>query len=92
MKLKNIWKKIQFKLAASDIFCPPPEPVRQEMEDKGWKYKVTVLPAVSAMVTPPVAVTPTTSEGLPVIASSCPELYDKYKKDLKDAAYKIYGP
>jgi hypothetical protein len=93
MKLKSLWKKIQFKLAANDIICPPPEPVRQEMEEKGWKYKVTVLTAVSpAMLAPPVAVTPTTSDGIPVMSCSCPELYDKYRKDLRESALKVYGP
>ena len=37
-RLTQIWKKLQFEMAARDIFDPPRSVIR-EMEKEGWKFE-----------------------------------------------------
>ena len=90
--LKSIWKRAEYKMAVNEFFCPPPAPVRQEMEEKGWKYEVKVIPVAAPVpIMPPAVTYPTSSTGVPVMQDGTPELYERYMHDLRVSAHKVYG-
>lgn len=90
-RLKSAWKKMEYRMAAHDVMRPPPEELRKEMENLGWKYETYVHSiGVPMMVAPPVTIYIKSPEG-DTIRSDNPEVYQRYREDLRCAAYRVYG-
>lgn len=90
--LKTIWKRLQFEMAASNIFDPP-EDIMDAMKKDGWSFKTEIVQPVMSRMTCAGAFTyiaAYTPEGESVPGGD-DETYKRYRRARREAAQQIFG-
>lgn len=90
--LKNIWKRLQFEMAARDILEPPPS-VMEIMKQDGWRFEVeTHQPVMTRMAYtgPFTYISPYTPEGQSVLGGD-EDVHKRYCHARREAAKQAFG-
>lgn len=89
LKLTDMWKELQIRLAASDLLGPGDRVVKA-LEEQGMRFEYTLPPIMHPGGSVHVHRRVFLADGTEVYGN--PEALKTYRKMAQEAARKIYGP